>query len=76
MRSLMYRVFPAVNAARIDAETPAILEQLSKDTSAAGRKGLKEYEGSMATSAQIPKVNKELVNKHLQELLAITKLGT
>ena len=75
MRSLMYRVFAAMYAWNVVTNVPSTIEQVSKDTIASRKKDLKNLHAYLAISAQIPKVNIELVPEHMKELVAIQKLG-
>ena len=75
-RAIMFRVIPAVHAVTIDkTATPELIEQLRKDTTAANKQYLKHLEETKAALSQIPSANKELVSKHMQELMPIQIRG-
>jgi len=75
LRATLYKVFAASAALSIDAASPEMIAQMKKDTSAAAKKGLKDYETFKAACVQIPAANKQMVSSHQQEMQALQTLG-
>ena len=75
LRPTLYKVFAASGALSVDWAPPEMIEQMKKDTSAAAKKGLQEYEAYKVACSQIPEANKQMVTKHQQELQALQTLG-
>jgi hypothetical protein len=75
LRSTLYKVFSASAALSIDAASPEMVAQMKQDTSAAAKKGVKDYETFKAACSQIPDANKQMVAKHQQEMQALQTLG-
>ena len=75
LRPTLYKVFAASAALSIDAASPEMIAQMKKDTSAAAKKGVKDYEAFKAACAGIPDANKQTVAKHQQDLGALQTLG-
>ena len=75
LRPTLYKVFAASAALSIDAASPEMIAQMKKDTSAAAKKGVKDYETFKAACSQIPAENKQTLAKHQQELQALQTLG-
>jgi len=75
VRPTLYKVFAASAALSIDAASPEMIAEMRKDTSAAAKKGVKDYETFKAACSQIPVENKQTVAKHQQELQALQTLG-
>jgi hypothetical protein len=75
LRPTLYRVFAASGALSVDATPHDMIEQMKKDTSAASKKAMKEFEAYKAACSQLPEANKQTVAKHQQELQALQTLG-
>ena len=75
LRPTLYKVFAATAALSVDAAPPEMIEQMRKDTSAAAKKGVKDYEAFKAACSQVPSANKQMVTSHQQELQALQTLG-
>jgi len=75
LRTTLYKVFAASAALSIDAASPEMIAEMKKDTSAAAKKGIKDYETFKAACSQIPTANKQTLAKHQQELQALQTLG-
>ena len=75
LRATLYKVFAASAALNVDMAPPQMIEEMKKDTSAAAKKGLKDYEVFKAACTQIPVANKQMVSNHQQELQALQTLG-
>jgi hypothetical protein len=75
LRPTLYKVFAASAALSIDAASPEMIAQMKQDTSAAAKKGVKDYEAFKAACSQISDANKQMVAKHQQELQALQTLG-
>jgi hypothetical protein len=75
LKATLYKVFAASAALSVDAASPEMVDQLKKDTSAAAKKSLKDYEVFKAACSQIPAANKQVVVAHQQELQALQTLG-
>ena len=75
VRPTLYKLFAASAALSIDGVMPEMIEQMKADTSAAAKKGLKDYEAFKAACAQIPAENKVVVTNHQMELQALQTLG-
>ncbi len=75
LRPTLYKVFSASAALSIDAASPEMIAQMKKDTSAAAKKGVKDYEAFKSACSQIPDANKQMVKKHQMELQALQTLG-
>ena len=75
LRPTLYKVFAASAALSIDAASPQSIEQMKKDTSAAAKKAVKNYEAFKATCSQVPTENKQILTKHQQELQLLQTLG-
>jgi len=75
LRPTLYKVFAASAALGVDAAPPEMIAQMKKDTSAAAKKGVKQYETYKAACSQIPDANKQTVAEHQQELQALQTLG-
>jgi hypothetical protein len=74
-RQTLYKLFAASAAISIDGVRPEMIEQMKSDTSAAAKKGLKDYEAFKAACAKIPAENKLVVTNHQMELQALQTLG-
>jgi hypothetical protein len=75
LRQTLYKVFAASAALSIDAASPEMIAEMRKDTSAAAKEGVKDYEAFKSACSQIPAENKQTVAKHQQELQALQTLG-
>jgi hypothetical protein len=75
LRPTLYKVFAASAALSIDAASPEMIAEMKKDTSAAAKKGVKDYEAFKSACSQIPDANKQMVSKHQQELVVLQTLG-
>ena len=75
LRPTLYKVFATMSALQVDEAPPEAIEQLKKDTSAAAKRSLRNYEAVKAACSQIPDANKQIVAKHQQELQALNTLG-
>ena len=75
VRPTLYKIFAASAALSIKAASPELIAQMKKDTSAAAKKGVKDYEAFVAACSQIPEANQQTVAKHQQELSALYTLG-
>jgi hypothetical protein len=75
LRPTLYKVFSASAALSVDAASPEMIAQMKKDTSAAAKKGVRDYEAYKAACSQIPEANKQMVAKHQQDLQALQTLG-
>jgi hypothetical protein len=75
LRSTLYKVFAASAALSIDAASPEMIAEMKKDTSAAAKKGVQDYEAFKSACSSIPDANKQMVTKHQQELQALQTLG-
>jgi hypothetical protein len=75
LRPTLYKLFAASAALSIDGVQPEMIEQMKADTSAAAKKGLKDYEAFKAACSQIPAENKLVVTNHQMELQALQTLG-
>jgi hypothetical protein len=75
LRPTLYKVFATMSALQVDAAPQEAINQLRKDTSAAAKRSLRNYEAVKAACSQIPAANKQIVAKHQQELQALNTLG-
>jgi len=75
LRPTLYKVVTAMTALSVDGAPPEMIAQMKKDTSAAAKKGLKDFEAVKAACSQIPEANKQLVKSHQPELQALQTLG-
>jgi hypothetical protein len=75
VRTTLLKVFAASAALSVDGAPPEMIEQMRKDTSAAAKKGYKDFESVKAACVQIPEANKAVVANHQQELQALQTLG-
>ncbi len=74
LKPILYKVFAATAALSVDAAAP-MMEQAKSDTSAVVKKNLEQFNQFKAACSQIPDANKQLLNKHQQELQALQSLG-
>ena len=74
-KTALYKVLAASAALSVDAAPPEMIEQMRKDTSAAAKKGIKDFESVKAACTQIPAENKQVVSNHHQELQILQTLG-
>jgi hypothetical protein len=75
LRPTLYKVFAASAALSVDKASPEMIAQMKKDTSAAAKKGVKDYEAFKAACSLIPDANKQMVANHQTELQALQTLG-
>ncbi len=75
LRPALYRVFAASAALSIDAAPPEMIAQMRTDTSAAAKKGAKDYDAFKSACSQIPEANKQAVAGHQQDMQALQTLG-
>jgi hypothetical protein len=75
VKMTLLKVFAASAALSVDGAPPEMIEQMKKDTSAAAKRGFKDFESVKAACAQIPEANKQVVANHQQELQALQTLG-
>lgn len=75
LKATLYKVFAASAALSVDAAPPDMIEQMRKDTSAAAKKSVKDFDTFKAACVQIPEANRQVVANHQQELQALQTLG-
>lgn len=75
LRPTLYKVFAASAALSIDAAPPEMIAEMRKDTSAAAKKGVKDYDAFKSACSQIPEANKQAVAGHQQDMQALQTLG-
>jgi hypothetical protein len=75
LRPTLYKVFAAMSALQIGSVPSEQIEQMRKDTSAAAKKGMKDFESAKAAFSQIPEANKQMLVSHEAELQALQTLG-